>query len=313
MVQTPTSVRASCGARTRTLNSRARTWRVADYSTPQRFTTSRCVEGVSVMRWASIAAGWWRFRPDGIQDASVRGHGPTDRSSMQSEDMFQPADCATSRGGRSDGSMPPSASYRSLARLRGWSERSSLRRSIVKRQENLLLSSWTRACLAPRSRDGCEYRRGQSRITPGGSALRSTIAADDGTTGRRSSGTTTLATALGSAREHLASRPRAGETRSSAGTSSHDLGPASRNNVRREHTHRNRGALKRRLIRDGFKTGCCEVCGIDGWLGRPLTMTLHHMNGDRLDNRIENLQLLCANCHSQTSTFGGRNGRWPVG
>jgi 5-methylcytosine-specific restriction endonuclease McrA len=38
-------------------------------------------------------------------------------------------------------------------------------------------------------------------------------------------------------------------------------------------------------------------------------MTLHHVNGDRLDNRIENLQILCANCHSQTSTFGGRNGR----
>lgn len=74
-------------------------------------------------------------------------------------------------------------------------------------------------------------------------------------------------------------------------------------------THRNRGDLKRRLIKDGFKTGCCEICGIDEWLGRPLTMTLHHVNGDRLDNRIENLQLLCANCHSQTSTFGGRNGR----
>lgn len=74
-------------------------------------------------------------------------------------------------------------------------------------------------------------------------------------------------------------------------------------------THRNRADLKRRLIRDGFKTGCCEICGIDNWLDRPLTMTLHHVNGDRLDNRIENLQLLCANCHSQTPTFGGRNGR----
>jgi DNA-binding CsgD family transcriptional regulator len=78
-------------------------------------------------------------------------------------------------------------------------------------------------------------------------------------------------------------------------------------------THRNRAGLKRRLITEGFKTGCCEVCGIDEWLGRPLTMTLHHVNGDRLDNRVENLQLLCANCHSQTSTFGGRNLRRPAG
>jgi DNA-binding CsgD family transcriptional regulator len=74
-------------------------------------------------------------------------------------------------------------------------------------------------------------------------------------------------------------------------------------------THRNRANLKHRLIRDGLKNGRCEICGIGEWLGRPLTMTLHHVNGDRLDNRIENLQILCANCHSQTSTFGGRNGR----
>lgn len=74
-------------------------------------------------------------------------------------------------------------------------------------------------------------------------------------------------------------------------------------------THRNRGNLKQRLIRDGLRYGRCEICGIGEWLGKPLTMTLHHVNGDRLDNRIENLQLLCANCHSQTSTYAGRNGR----
>ena len=37
-------------------------------------------------------------------------------------------------------------------------------------------------------------------------------------------------------------------------------------------------------------------------------MALHHINGDRLDNRLENLELLCPNCHSQTETFAGRNG-----
>jgi 5-methylcytosine-specific restriction endonuclease McrA len=37
-------------------------------------------------------------------------------------------------------------------------------------------------------------------------------------------------------------------------------------------------------------------------------MQLHHINGDGLDNRLENLELLCANCHSQTSTYAGRNG-----
>jgi DNA-binding CsgD family transcriptional regulator len=81
------------------------------------------------------------------------------------------------------------------------------------------------------------------------------------------------------------------------------------NEVFAANTHRNRGGLKRRLIREGIKADCCEVCGLSEWLGQPLRMALHHINGDRLDNRIENLQLLCANCHSQTDTYGGRNGR----
>ena len=43
--------------------------------------------------------------------------------------------------------------------------------------------------------------------------------------------------------------------------------------------------------------------------GRPLELDLHHRNGDRDDNRLENLALLCPNCHRQTDTFGVRNRR----
>ncbi|HEY7632083.1 MAG TPA: HNH endonuclease [Thermoleophilaceae bacterium] len=68
-----------------------------------------------------------------------------------------------------------------------------------------------------------------------------------------------------------------------------------------------RGTLKRRLIREGFKQAQCELCGIDEWLGQPLSLALHHVNGDGHDNRLENLQLLCPNCHSQTENFAGRN------
>jgi transposase-like protein len=69
----------------------------------------------------------------------------------------------------------------------------------------------------------------------------------------------------------------------------------------------NRHHLKLRLLDSGLKTHRCEVCGIDEWQGKPISMSLHHLNGDGDDNRLENLQLLCANCHSQTSNFGSRN------
>ena len=71
----------------------------------------------------------------------------------------------------------------------------------------------------------------------------------------------------------------------------------------------NRGDLKRRLLLLGLKNSRCARCGISEWLGEPLALELHHINGDRFDNRVENLELLCPNCHSQTDTYSGRNGR----
>jgi len=74
---------------------------------------------------------------------------------------------------------------------------------------------------------------------------------------------------------------------------------------------RRRSHIKGRLLRAGLKENRCEECGITDWRGRPLTMALHHINGDGTDNRLVNLVLLCPNCHAQTPNYGGRNGHRP--
>lgn len=61
------------------------------------------------------------------------------------------------------------------------------------------------------------------------------------------------------------------------------------------------------LLQFGIKENKCEVCGISEWNGKPLMCQLHHLNGNRNDNRIENLQMLCPNCHSQTENYQNKN------
>ena len=65
--------------------------------------------------------------------------------------------------------------------------------------------------------------------------------------------------------------------------------------------------LKRRLVSEGVKENRCEICGIDSWNGKELQLELHHVDGNRNNHSLDNLMLLCPNCHSQTDTFRARN------
>ena len=68
--------------------------------------------------------------------------------------------------------------------------------------------------------------------------------------------------------------------------------------------------LKRRLINEVLKDDKCEICGCPNqWNNKSLTLQLDHINGDHSDNRLENLRILCPNCHSQTPTFSNKRAK----
>lgn len=61
------------------------------------------------------------------------------------------------------------------------------------------------------------------------------------------------------------------------------------------------------LIEYGIKKYACEKCGIYEWNDSHITLEIHHKDGNNKNNKLENLEILCPNCHSQTDNFRFKN------
>jgi hypothetical protein len=65
--------------------------------------------------------------------------------------------------------------------------------------------------------------------------------------------------------------------------------------------------LRLRLLKEEVFPHKCNKCDRTEWNGKPIPLELEHKNGNHSDNTLSNLELLCPNCHAQTSTYRGKN------
>jgi hypothetical protein len=65
--------------------------------------------------------------------------------------------------------------------------------------------------------------------------------------------------------------------------------------------------LRRRLLSEGVFPAKCSLCGGTKWQGQAIPLELDHIDGDRENNQLSNIRLVCPNCHALTPTYRGRN------
>jgi hypothetical protein len=75
------------------------------------------------------------------------------------------------------------------------------------------------------------------------------------------------------------------------------------NNTKRIGSH----SLKLKLFSHGLKEKCCENCGLHTWQDKQIPLELHHVDGNPENNNLENILILCPNCHALTPNYRGKN------
>lgn len=75
------------------------------------------------------------------------------------------------------------------------------------------------------------------------------------------------------------------------------------NNTKRIGSH----SLKLKLFSHGLKEKCCENCGLHTWQDKQIPLELHHVDGNPENNNLENILILCPNCHALTNNYRGKN------
>ena len=65
--------------------------------------------------------------------------------------------------------------------------------------------------------------------------------------------------------------------------------------------------LKVRLLNEGYLEPKCAICGVGRWLDEEVPLQLDHKNGNKEDNNLSNLRLLCPNCHALTPQYRLKN------
>lgn len=65
--------------------------------------------------------------------------------------------------------------------------------------------------------------------------------------------------------------------------------------------------IRKKILEEGIKPHKCEHCQSTEWLGQPIPLEVHHKDGNKHNNILDNLELLCPNCHALTDTYRGKN------